>query len=206
MGPKQQQKKGKIITDAFSVEPHLRSVEQWCMMGKESLLLISNSLNMNTKGMSVKDMATALYNKYKSVGDEENIDNDLDMNVERNWSNDEGEYDDRSVVSGGARSEILLQFPPPVPISHTDGDGSISKAKKKKRKKSKLDFEGFKNDLKFFLREEVKHEFRIRETALLPPVSGNLTHPLLPAPSCPVAGFRLRLPVRYYHLLWVMAL
>ena len=152
MGPKQQQKKGKIITDAFSVEPHLRSVEQWCMMGKESLLLISNSLNMNTKGMSVNDMATALYNKYKSVGNEENIDNDLDLNVQRNWSNDEGECDERSVVSGGARSEILLQFPPPVSISHTDGDGSISKAKKKKRKKSKLDFKGFKNDLNFFKR------------------------------------------------------
>ena len=75
MGPKDSKKssskKGKKthFHNTCTTEPHIRSVDDWVALGKESLILIYNSLNMKVKGLTVHDLADSLVNKYTEASE-----------------------------------------------------------------------------------------------------------------------------------------
>ena len=160
------------------VEPHLRSVDDWRAMGKESLTLVSNSLNMKVKGLSANHMAVALFDKHSQ-------NNDIDfVPVVQDLSDNEVE----EVNGDGSFTENA--------DADQSGNTTISPRKKRKRsKKSKsqnnlFSLDDIKKDLKEFLKKEIYNEVGIYKTNL-PPFSAGLSSssPLPPAPSFfPVAG------------------
>ena len=177
MGPKDakslKSRKGKkpsttgLIETSF-VEPQARTLEQWEGMGKESLILISNSFNMDVKGVSTHDMAAALVEKYKSQPNDMNTNETSDVlfDIDDVWDDARDEEEGGDADMSAANSTFDLR--------KVNYKSKKVKSKKKKQTNTDLDLYSLKNELKLFLQQEVNNA--------LPPLR-NSQPPCSPVPS-----------------------
>ena len=189
MGPKDikksSSKKGKKTHShtTSTTEPHLRSVDDWVDLGKESLILISNSLNMKVKGLTVRDLADALVNKYTKATEVGYRSNDEHLEDQMNKSDREMEERDGDDDDDGGDADrstsSLMSGPLKARRAH-----SFKTKKQKILRKPPCDMDDFKNSLVIFLKEQIHTEIK----NALPP-SRKASSPQPPPSSLfPVAG------------------
>ena len=81
-------------SEIMTGELQQRTAEQWQEMGKEALILLSNSFNMNVKGMSTNELAAALVEKFRSPALDNNDEENNDDNVIGTSDDDDDNDDD----------------------------------------------------------------------------------------------------------------
>ena len=156
MAPKDRKQQGKrnssVVNDielALQVEPHLRSIEQWKATGKESLTLTSNMNNMNVKGVSVHDMATALFQLYHQ--DSSALHNNISESEVEEDSN-VGDELAGDVVAGGSGLKAAAVLSKHNSSTPKKNGGKVIK---KRRKQPLFDVNEFKTDIQNFIRTEL---------------------------------------------------
>ena len=189
MGPKDikisSSKKGKKTHshNTSTTEPHLRSVDDWVALGKERLILISNSLNMEVKGLTVRDVADALVKKYTEASEVGYRSNDEHLEGQMNTSDREMEErdDDDDDDGGDADRSTSSLMSGPLKARRTH---SFKTKKQKILRKPPCDMDDFKNSLVIFLKDQILTEIK----NALPP-SRKASSPQPPPSSLfPVAG------------------
>ena len=193
MAPKEKdsRKKGKknsannsIINNSTLVEPHLRTAQQWVEMGKESLSLTANALNMDVKGHTTKEMAEALVARHKLLYQQQEQGDDIfhseneaqALNSTTNGgedivADDEEEVDPQGNKVSGDEDDV-------VPSSGRNKKSVIRSTKKTniKRKRNTFNTSNLKNELKNFIIQELKQ--------VLPTASIGRNNATARSPSC----------------------
>lgn len=138
---------------AAAVEPHLRTLKDWVQLGKESLVLISNSYNMHVKGLTMTQLAQALFDKFRreanpfsSVDDETSPTSFLDQSHASFHSGEDGPS---SHVGQENRKRGVATV--------EESDVHQDDPQEPKRTRVDADFSNFSHDMKVFLRKELQN-------------------------------------------------